>query len=85
MPMPCLEPLHSDMASAAGGPAFRECRNLVVNLDGAGAAEVDGFDDQPANGQEAIDRLPVWLAGGIVVAVAGVFWIGVLTIAGWMI
>ena len=39
------------------------------------------FDGSP----EACDRFPAWLAGGLIVALSSVFWVGVLTILGWVI
>ena len=39
------------------------------------------FDGSP----EAIDRFPAWLAGGIIVGLSSVFWVGLLTVVGWVI
>lgn len=39
------------------------------------------FDDS----RDAIDRFPAWLAGGIIVGLSSVFWVGLLTILGWVV
>lgn len=42
-------------------------------------------DPEPDDPRDAIDRFPTWLAGGVIVGLCSVFWIGVLTILGWVI
>ncbi|MFG0328332.1 MAG: hypothetical protein ACF8PN_00400 [Phycisphaerales bacterium] len=32
----------------------------------------------------SIDRFPAWLAGFLVVAYCAVFWVGLITVAGWL-
>lgn len=54
----------------------------------AGAAEVLADDPRSAGDfdglSDPIDRFPAWLAGGIIVAISSVFWVGLITIAGWV-
>ncbi len=55
----------SDFASAAGAEALADASHGDGGLDGS---------------RDPIDRFPAWLAGGIVVGVSGVFWVGLVTI-----
>lgn len=84
--MPGLKLRHPDGHATRGVAEFGESAGLVLDADRAKSAECGWFDDEPAGGgADIIERLPTWLAGGIVAGFAAVFWIGVLTIVGWLI
>ncbi len=66
--------------AAGAAPEFADCLHDAVRA-GFGGQGDDDF--QP--GPEPIDLFPAWLAGGIVVGMSCVFWIGLLTIVGWIV
>lgn len=75
-------------------PAAR-FQGLPSATSGAIAASFDsavqvGFggpmgDDPDHEAPESIDVFPAWLAGGIIVGLSSIFWVGLLTILGWIV
>jgi len=74
-------PVNRLVALAPAGPATAAAVESRFDTVFGGPEHDPQFDES----RDAIDRFPAWLAAGIIVGLSGVFWVGILTILGWVV
>lgn len=70
----------------ADSPSSSQCGAVAAAWDRV-EADFGGQPPEPAPdfSSGGVDPFPAWLAGGIIVGLSSVFWVGLLTVVSWII